>query len=187
MMDLARFEARYGPGRQGTQVRDVHLPSGTPADVGAFLRRFGTSTFDRGFLRVIDPGEHREPYHPWLDLAADENGSDASRTYPFMRTAFGDVFYFDVEGEVGFISVVTGVMTNLRLESYLNRTLTRASDLDDLYLHCLFEATLERDGPLDAEQCFGILPPLALGGEINLDHVQKVGLREYLHLLSELI
>ncbi|AWT37440.1 hypothetical protein DM785_17160 (plasmid) [Deinococcus actinosclerus] len=50
MMGLDLFEARYGSGRQGSQVRDVYLPSGTPADVGAFLRRGRTSTFDRGFL-----------------------------------------------------------------------------------------------------------------------------------------
>lgn len=97
------------------------------------------------------------------------------------------MFYFDTEGEVGFVSVVTGVMTNLRLKSYLNRTLTRASDLDDLYLHRLFEAALERDGPLDGGQCFGFLPPLALGGDLDLDHVQKVGPQGHLHFPGELV
>ena len=122
-----------------------------------------------------------------LDAGRAYHDSHASPIYPFMRTAFADVFSFDAEGEVGSVSVVTGVMTNLRLESYLNRTLTRASDLDDLYLRSLFGEAPPRDGPLDGGQCFGFLPPLALGGDLDLDHVQKVGLQEHLHFLGQLV
>lgn len=186
MIQIASFEAKYGAGRQGLQVRDVPLPGGTPDDVRDFLHRFGTSTFERGFLTVLEPQAYKAPYQPWLDVAAAENEADAAQLYPFMRTAFGDVFYFDTAGEVGFISVVTGVMTNLRLESYLNRTLTRASDLDDLYFHHLFEVALARDGALGEDECFGFVLPLALGGEITLEHLQKVRLREHLAFLSQL-
>ena len=41
--------------------------------------------------------------------------------------------------------------------------------------------------PLDGGQCFGFLPPLALGGDLDLDHVQKVGPQEHLHFLGELV
>ncbi|WP_189103203.1 T6SS immunity protein Tdi1 domain-containing protein [Deinococcus knuensis] len=43
------------------------------------------------------------------------------------------------------------------------------------------------DLPTGRGQCFGFLPPLALGGDLDLDHVQKVGLQGHLHFLGELV
>lgn len=59
--------------------------------------------------------------------------------------------------------------------------------LDEKYAERCFHVNLYRDatkalGQLDEAECFGFIPLPALGGPIDLAHLQKVKYKEYLHI-----
>jgi hypothetical protein len=50
----------------------------------------------------------------------------------------------------------------------------------------LFKPAVEKLGELKADEMYGLVPALALGGSIDLEHVEKVKTIEYLEFLSQL-
>ncbi|AZI44021.1 DUF1851 domain-containing protein [Deinococcus psychrotolerans] len=186
-LDLSKFNSLYLDSRKSYAHHKIDLPETIHAELKQLFDTYGLSSLDQGFLWVLDPIETKEDYQPWFNyLARTEGYIKAETTYPFMRTAFGDVFYFD-STDYGEISVVTNGGSNISLNGYLNRSLAEEDYLNDSHFHHLFKIALERFGELNCDECYAFLPPLALGGEIDEQYLQKVKLKEYLAILSEFL
>lgn len=185
--NISSFDDKYSKGRKAYLGIINNLPAVTPREIWQIFSTYGTSSFDKGFLWTIDPISMKKDYQVWFDYFSSKEGYINPKTaFPFMRTAFGDVFYFE-ENEFGFISVTAEVNNHLSINGYLNRTLIEERSLKNTYLHDLFEIALERFGELESDECYAFLPPLALGGEIDEAHLQKVKLKEHLALLADLL
>ncbi|MCY1450504.1 hypothetical protein D9M71_673170 [compost metagenome] len=57
---------------------------------------------------------------------------------------------------------------------------------EGIYFDDLFEPTRERLGTLAADEMYGFVPTLMLGGSDSLDHLEKLKSVEHLVLLSQL-
>jgi hypothetical protein len=181
------FDGKYRKSRKKYLSLTNDLPSFTPPEIQQIFSIYGTSSFDRGFLWIIDPVSRKEDYQLWFDHFFKKEGYINPETaFPFMRTAFGDVFFFE-ENEFGFISIIAEVSNHLSINGYLNRTLVEKDSLKDTYLYDLFQVALQKFGELESDECYAFLPPLALGGEIDEAHLQKVKLREHLAFLADLL
>lgn len=185
-IDLSKFENRYLKSRQLYSDKKPDL-SMAPDSIREIFNRYGLSSFERGFLWLIDPAEYKEHYQPWFDLIAQAEGYINSKdAYPFMRTAFGDCFFFE-EDQLVFVSISTGGTNYLDVNFYFNRTLTEEDNLNGIYLFDMFTKFIEDSGSIGEKECLGFLPPLALGGEIIQGNIERVGLFEHLAFLSELL
>jgi hypothetical protein len=185
--DISEFDAQYRNGQKEYSDSIPEFPEKTSEIIKDVLLKYGFSSFKNGFLWILDPLQMKEYYQLWFEnLANREEFINSQETFPFMRTAFGGVFYFYGE-ELGYISVITNNSNNLTMGYYFNRTLVDDDHLRNIYFHDLFKIALERFGELESDECYAFLPPLALGGEIDEAHLQKVKLREHLALLSSLL
>ena len=181
--DLHEFENRYLQSRKTYSKRKPDL-SIAPDLIQDIFKRYGLSSFENGFLWLIDPGKYKEFYQPWFNLIAETEGYiDAGNAYPFMRTAFGDCFFFEGD-QLGFFSIATGVTNYLDANYYFNQTLVDDETLHGIYLFDIFTEFVKDSAPIQEKECLGFLPPLALGGEISQDNIEKVGLIEQLAFLS---
>jgi hypothetical protein len=185
--DISEFDAQYRYGQKKYSDSIPKFPEKTSEIIKDVLLKYGLSSFENGFLWILDSLQIKEYYQPWFeDLANKEGFINPQETFPFMRTAFGDVFFFNGE-EIGFISVITNANNYLDVEYYLNVTLKDDRSLEYTYFFKFFETALQRFGELESDECYAFLPPLALGGEIDEAHLHKVKLREHLALLSSLL
>jgi len=185
MEDWRAFEELHLQSRTVYSGEMVTLPETLPPVVREFYARYGLCSFGN-FLFTLNPLEWQDDYRPWFEaLAASNEFVDAENMYPFMRTAFGDVFYCCGK-QLGFVSVSTGASNHLTMNFYLNVTLTEADGLQDLYFMGIFEAVGGKE-KLSPRTCLGFLPPLALGGEIGAEHAHVVDLRTHLAFLAEFI
>lgn len=185
MEDWRAFEELYLQSRTVYSEQPLFLPETLPPVIQAFYARYGLCSFGN-FLWTLDPLAWQEAYLPWFEaIAAGERDLDPATTYPFMRTAFGDVFYCCGK-QLGFVSVSTGTNNHLNMNFYLNVSLTEDDGLRDLYFRGIFEEVNGQE-KLSPRTCLGFLPPLALGGEIGAEHAHVVDLQTHLAFLAEFI
>jgi len=186
MGNFSEFEKTYLASKVIYNDNSPDLPESTPQSVRDLYMGYGLSSFKNGFLWIIDPISYKDDYLPWFKNIESQQGYiEADKTFPFLRTAFGDVVFFCGK-QLGFISISTGVTNYLSMNFYLNVSLTEKETLRDLYLFEMFK-NFSSEEKIGSEECLGFLPPLALGGELDEENIQKVGLREHLAFLSQFI
>ncbi|WP_158590172.1 T6SS immunity protein Tdi1 domain-containing protein [Deinococcus sp. RM] len=160
--------------------------------INGLYERYGCCRSKNGLFRLVDPAAWQEPYTPWFLMMRDEGEGDVfegPELYPFMTTAFGSAFVFaNLDGEdlVGYVDITTNFNVMGGVRSIFKRTL-RDPIFTQYNLHGgLYDELSPVQPPLEPDQCFGFLPPLALGGEATREGVHRVQLREHLDLLAQL-
>ncbi|GGS42518.1 hypothetical protein GCM10008961_37160 [Deinococcus knuensis] len=152
---------------------------------------YGLCTSRDGFFRVIDPEEWQEPYMPWFRLMRDEGDGEifeGPELYPFMTTAFGSAYVFaDLEGEdlVGYVDVTSNFNVMGGVRWLFKRNLEDSIFYQYNLYGGLYEELSPVEPPLQPDECFGFLPPLALGGVDTREGIHRVQLREHLDLLAQ--
>lgn len=186
MEDFSKFDETYLSSKKVYSEDTITLPESTPQSIKALYKTYGLASFGEGFLWILNPIEWQDHYLPWFEaIEVQEGHLDSATTYPFLRTAFGDVLYFCGK-QLGFVSISTGAKNHLNLSFYLNVSFVEEDILRDLYFFGIFESFLSKAG-IGHDECLGFLPPVALGGEISDENVYKVKLKEHLSFLSELL
>lgn len=181
----SKFSEKYDRTAKKYSLKSPNIPKDTPDSVTSFLSKYGLSEFYQGFLWTLDPTESKRDYQPFFDRITDIYSEDEAKlAYPFLRTAFGDVFYF-VKENIGSISIVTGVDSILDFDTVFNDILVNDDDLNNSYFLDIFLEANERLGSLSQDECFGFLPTISMGGDVSIETTHKVKLREYLTLVSQ--
>jgi len=111
----------------------------------------------------------------------------ADEAVPFAITAFGDILTWE-KGKyickVSFIKCSTEVLA--AGTKYFFDDLT-----DPDYVSEKFDIELYRHmktglGSLNGDECYGYVPLIPLGGDINTAHIRRVKYREYLYLAIQM-
>ena len=139
----------------------------------------GLCSYGGGLLWTVNPEDYDDILDDWLDKPTG--------CYAFLRTAFGSVFFWNGSDNY-FLDVVEKDISRVfdRVDSVFNGTLCDDNYLKSVILRPFFKKALAKFGALEKNECYGILPPLDMGGELALDNVKKVKIREYLAVLTEL-
>ncbi|WP_294562441.1 T6SS immunity protein Tdi1 domain-containing protein [uncultured Bacteroides sp.] len=157
-----------------------------PKELITLWQEVGFGTFYNGLFRLLPP----EEFIFWNDSYIGESGQITSQI-PFMITAFGDIFVwvYDVclnESYVAYINIRKGtweiiasnikVLFNVRIPSNIR---LKMFDLE------MFTALVSKLGRLAEDECYGYVPALALGGDNDIDKVQRVKYVPYIDLICQ--
>lgn len=154
-----------------------------PKELITLWQEVGFGTFYNGLFRLLPP----EEFIFWDDAYIGESGQIKPQI-PFMITAFGDIFVwvYDTclnESYVAYINIRKGtwkigasnikILINVRI---LSTTCIKMFDLE------MFPALVSKLGRLAEDECYGYVPALALGGDNDIDKVERVKYVPYIDL-----
>lgn len=157
-----------------------------PKELITLWQEVGFGTFYNGLFRLLSP----EEFIFWDDAYIGESGQIKPQI-PFMITAFGDIFVwvYDTclnESYVAYINIRKGtwkigasnikILINVRI---LSNTCIKMFDLE------MFPALVSKLGRLAEDECYGYVPALALGGDNDIDKVERVKFVPYIDLICQ--
>lgn len=163
-----------------------------PKELLMLWQEVGLGCFDNGLFRIINPADYTEYVYTYME----DRESQFEYLVPFMTSAFGDIFAWvkDIrlnEEYAVFINVREGywdvTTTDIsvlfahytRIKSYLER---RFSIKYSAYL-----SLTEKLGIPAADECFGYVPALALGGSKSLKNIQLVKMAPYIEIIAQAV
>lgn len=149
-------------------------------DLTALWREDGWARYADGLFWTVDPREFSGLAEEWKIVS--------NKALVFGRNAFGDLFLLN-EGELFFLSLQGNCLLPLGPSVYifLNSTLVETDLMDSFFNKKLFKAVHKRLGNLETNECYGLFPALALGGDDeDPTAFRRVKLREYLSILSQI-
>jgi len=188
-------------------MADVHKPSATelaalghrvPEALLAVWAELGWGRFGSGFLHLASPAGLDDVLSDWLGK------KDATRT-PLGWTALGDIIYFrdlreraralgmgepdaDQACDVSVIDVRYKQVKMLAwsLSGFFEGCLGDENALRSELHKDLFDAALGRLGPPNADEIYGFVPALGLGGAEDPASLERVGALAHLDILRQL-
>src|SRR5262249_33788285 len=149
-----------------------------------------------GFLTLMHPHEIDETLADWL------GGFDPSRV-PFARTALGDILYFrDLRSGAAMLGVkgaesacdISVILARHKkttvlatdLARFVEQVLGQPKSQKGLLRRDLFDLALARLGPPEADELYGFVPALALGGSEEAAALERMKAPEHLSILLQL-
>ena len=157
-----------------------------PKELITLWQEVGFGTFCNGLFRLLPP----EKFIFWDNAYIGESGQIKSQI-PFMITAFGDIFVwvYDTclnESYVAYINIRKGiwkiiasnikVLFNVRILSNIR---LKMFDLE------MFPILATKLGLLAEDECYGYIPALALGGDNDIDKIERVKSVPYMDLICQ--
>jgi hypothetical protein len=180
MENYTEFTEMYGKGlfHKSIDVAEINEYDQfllTPEIIN-LLAKEGISSYGNGFIWTLDPNEYVEWFNKWLDFE--------DRCVPFMRTAFGDIFFMRDQQPM-VLNSNKGLVdyTTAQLDWFFNRYLAEEEFMEEYFNMPLYEKLNSPE--LSADECYGYRILLSDGGTETTENLSKVQLKEYLHLLSK--
>lgn len=149
-----------------------------PQDMIDLYKEYGFGSFFHDYFKVINS-------HDYEDVVK-ESYFDGAYAIPIMATAFGDIILYNTKEQI-MVILLYRYMDLEVLGSYFFRNLVSQVYLDTKIKNKKYDKALEKYGPLEYEECFGYEPLLGLGGKENLKNIQKVRIREYIEINTQMV
>ena len=103
---------------------------------------------------------------------------------PFAYSAFGDLFVVDNEGYIILYAMVDNDKSVICADSELFFQLINDIDYQKDYFNLEdYESAVKKCGKLEKDECYTYEPIPALGGDKNINNIQKGKIREYLSMI----
>ncbi len=197
--DFYNFKG-FGPAIKTAQPNQATLTKyqgKLPARLLEYWQEYGFSGWGAGRFWVVNPEDYQDILDTWL---AGTPFVEQDSYYVIGRSAFGRLFIWgETSGRSITINANYGmIFPTDSTENLAKRGPERSIDLffaclsqdemdtTDLDEVPLFERALEKLGELEADEMYGFVPALALGGAPTLAHLQKVKAMEHLAFIAEL-
>lgn len=180
MEQYANFIKTYGT---GVNYGSIDLKSCSESDlelipkfIHDLLNSTGVSSFIDGFLWTIHPNDLVEWLNDWLPFS--------ERCIPFARTAMADVLFIR-NGEIMLLNSNWGLVDYTIDDDsmFFDHFLTNEQYLDENFNKSLFNQL--KDKNLNQDECFGFTPLLSLGGAEVVNNLSRLGMKEYLDIVSK--
>lgn len=156
---------------------------------------YGWCSYAKGLFWTVDPDEWDDVIDDWLG-ATPFVEKDAY--YVIARSAFGKLVLWGTNtGQSLRVNAPNGWVypsfdpefkqdgPDLSLQLFFSATSRDVFDETDTEGNPLFERALAKLGPLDHDTMYGFVPALALGGQPQLEHLQKLDAHVHLNILSQ--
>lgn len=182
MKPFEKFKKKHGKPEKCEKVDVAAMSNYKEIFSAEFLDEWANSgwcSYGKGLIWTVNPLDYEEILENWLE--------NSTNSFAFARTAFGGIF-FRHNSENFYLDVLNKDISEVfpRLDFVFDGTLCDNGYLKNVLLKPLFEEALKELGSLEKDQCFGVFPPLELGGEVIFENLKKVKIREYLALLSDI-
>ncbi|GGB16740.1 hypothetical protein GCM10011492_03160 [Flexivirga endophytica] len=140
-----------------------------PSALIGLWRAHGLGWYGGGRVALVDPGT-------WMPVLQTWFGSSVTST-PFAVTSFGHIYHYDRVGGRDRIQCLdphfqhNAVVAEDGADFFTGHLTGSTSHLSDL--RELHKAAREAQGELGQDEIYYFEPILALGGQVNLDNLQK--------------
>ena len=149
-----------------------------PKELVRIWEEDGLGTFLDGYLKVINPDDY-------IDFVKETyfRGDEA---IPIFITSFGDILTWEKGKFVIQLSYKAENASVLMSGFDLFLMLLNDESFTDEYFDLkLYKKSIIKFGSLLYDECFGFVPILPLGGKKDVEHMDKVKIREHLALLVQ--
>lgn len=179
---LEQFEAMHNPAIQCQPVLSNLLneyAEKLPDILQDVWLKYGWCGFGKGLFWFVNPNDYLSIPQEWL-------GSELQNVFVFARTAFADLFFLQ-GGTVYILLIQEGEVYELSsdLSRFMSTILCNKDYLKNGLSNPLFKKAMTKLGPLGYDECYAVVPAVALGGEKKLEYLQKTKIHAYLALLSQ--
>ena len=162
-----------------------HYQGKLPNRLLDYWQEHGWCGYGGGLFWLVNPQDYEDVVAYWLSGTLFE----ARDTYHLIaRSAFGDLYLWgENTGSVLTIAAYDGAHSSgdeerdNKIHGLLMWLMTECIYFDDL-----FEPARERLGTLAADEMYGFVPALMLGGSDSLERLEKLKAVEHLVLLAQL-
>jgi hypothetical protein len=183
MVQFERFKKKHGRPFDGEPVpaETFDLYAGKlPNELFEEWRQSGFCGYGDGLFWTVDPARYDDVLADWLEPAA------APSAHAFLRTALGGVFFWNGE-DIQYLDPIECDVSMCvdRMDTFFDEQLCNSRYLENVVRVDLFKKALPKLGKLAKDECYGFLPPLAMGGPGTLETLKRVKLREHLALLAQ--
>lgn len=147
----------------------------------------GLSSHKDGFFWLVNPEEYHELIKQFIPAQTS--------LHVLMRTAFGGLIYFDENShaqkgkeQYNYLCPIYLQVTPFTssLEAVMNGWLTTTEIYAPLMFYDLYVMARTKLPRPAADECFGFSPAIALGGDMESDHIKLFKIKEHLSFLSQL-
>lgn len=179
MINLEKFRASCGKPFDSRKVPDeiILKYSGLlPESIISLWKEDGWCGYADGLFWTVNPDEYTSIANEWLHCP--------DPVIPFARTAFGDLIVWFIISNQIFIDLI-----NVRYQTFD----VLGENVDYVFENILNDYDLESEqftdafqklGSLKADECYGYVPILALGGTESVDNLKIVKLKEHIDILT---
>ncbi|ACA86618.1 GAD-like domain-containing protein [Shewanella woodyi] len=192
--------AGFGPAvksKQPTAEELEFFEDKLPNRLLEYWQEYGFCGWGEGLIWVVNPADYADILMTWLSDTPFEN---ADNYYVIARSAFGELIVWgEKTGQSIDINVNFGMIfptdnteklkkrgEERSIELFFASMSKDSLDKKDLDENPLFERAMAKLGPLEADEMYGFVPALAIGGAPKLENLQKVKVLEHLTFLADL-
>jgi hypothetical protein len=166
-----------------TYAGNIQIPASPaiPQDMRETLQGKNVSGYNKGFVTLVNPADYNDLLALW--------GFEPDQCFPFLKFAFGQlIFFHDTKFRImdPVINVVEVIGDDDDFNYIMNDLLVNEGMLVDNLLMGLYLQTVDKLGAPDLYECYAFVPALGLGGDKDIDNIQKVKYKEQLIILSQL-
>lgn len=161
-----------------------------PEDVSELWKNDGFSWYCNGLFRTVNPNDWKHIQQEWVD--SEFFTLDFKSIHVFGITALGfPMIWVNKPDESGYMAIFDilnddyGVLFNGKFSFFWNVLLSDESYLKMKLDKDFIDSAYNKLGDLESDECFGIVPLPALGGDKNIEHVEIVKLNEYLNICAQ--
>ncbi|WP_236236789.1 GAD-like domain-containing protein [Pseudomonas faucium] len=182
---LEAFGERIGHQPVAQSALD-HYKDKLPKQLLDYWQEHGWCGYGGGLFWLVNPGEYQSVVDSWL-------GGTTHDTYHLIaRSAFGELYLW---GEnTGSLLTIAAYHSRYFLSTPSANNEERDNKIQSLLMWAmteniglgLFDEARETLGDLQANEMYGFVPALVLGGSATLDHLQRLDAEVHLILLSQM-
>lgn len=168
-----------------------------PARLLEYWQEYGFCGWGEGIFWTVNPIDYADILSVWLENTPFENKDNY---YVIGRTAFGSLLIWgETSGDSLDINPCYGMIFptdnteelketggDMSIDLFFSSSSKSSMEEEDTEGKPLFERTMAKLGPLEADEMYAFVPALALGGAPKLENLQKVKVLEHLAFLAEL-
>ncbi|MEE4718136.1 GAD-like domain-containing protein [Pseudomonas alliivorans] len=191
--DYAFFLKKFGPATASRIVPSSSMKryeGKLPAQLLQYWDDYGWCGHANGLFWTVNPQDYEPILKQWL---AGTKLSEHDIYHVIARSAFGQLYLWG-EKTANSLSITSYMSRYSYIPSALNaenvdfgvRLFFSTMQPERNDLDHLFESALKKLGSLEADEMYGFVPALALGGPMELKNLQKVKVIEHLEFLSQL-
>lgn len=139
----------------------------------------GNSMYN-GYIKIINPEQYQE--------LLNETYFRGRISVPIFVTAFGDVIALEEGQYIGMVKYKNRDFT--MLAKNFKRFMQNLADdyfWGKYFQISLYAEAVQKLGELEPDECFGYVPLLGLGGNEKIGNLNKVKIREYIELISQMV
>lgn len=191
--DISFFLKRYGP-----PISPIVVPASSltryknklPEQLLKYWEEFGWCGYAEGLLWVVNPQDYESIIQQWL---ANSNFDRTDSYHVIARSAFGELYVWGERS--GYCLTITSYLARFckRVSRFAPdnldfgvRVFFSSLNPEDDDEDGLFTLALRKLGPLKHDEMYGFVPAIALGGALEVEHIDKVNAVAHLTFLSEL-